>query len=372
MTRPADALLVTAPLSGWCASLDDSPDPVFHDRILGDGVSIDPTSNDVLAPFDAEILNVPDTGHAVSLKAENGAEFLIHIGIDTVALAGKGFTVHARSGDRVKKGQRILSFDMDQVLQTAVSLRTPVLLLHNDAYALRPLGNPGPIRAGDALFEVTRLTPDRVTSANEAQGSAQLATVVVGLAHGIHARPAALLIESIKAFDAVVTCTNSSGKAANGRSAVALMALGVKQGDRIEVSASGRDAAQALAAFLQFLASPGVTPSRHEAKLRPAEPAVAPPPDSVLRAQSAGTGLAIGPAHQVRIWTASFAESSGSPAEEQAALGRAIAIVREFLLALRASQEATGRAIAEAHLALLEDPTLAERALADIRLGATA
>lgn len=372
---PADGTLrVAAPLGGWCASLDDSPDPVFRERILGDGASIDPTDNVVLAPFDAEVLNIPDTRHAVSLKATNGAEILIHIGIDTVTLAGNGFTAHVKVGDRVKKGQRLLSFDMDGIAHSAVSLRTPVLLLHSDAYALRRLDSSGPIRAGDALFEVIRSNDSGATTEKQAgtSGPAQSASVFVGLAHGIHARPAALLVQAIKSLDATVTCTSDAGKSANCRSAVALMALGVKHGDRITVAATGRDAAQAIAAFIPLLEPLGVPPVRKKETSQTSVPIAPPAPGSVLRAQSAGTGLAIGPAHRIRAWQATFADAPQSPAVEQASLERAIATVRQFLVALQVSQDATGRAIAEAHLTLLEDPTLAEHALADIRLGATA
>lgn len=87
MNRP---LVVSAPLSGWCESLDDSPDAVFRERILGDGASIDPTDNVVHAPFDGEVLAIPASEHAINLRADNGADFLIHVGIDTVHLQGQG------------------------------------------------------------------------------------------------------------------------------------------------------------------------------------------------------------------------------------------------------------------------------------------
>ena len=86
-------LKVHSPIKGWCAALEDNPDPVFRGRILGDGVSIDPTEGAVHAPFDGEVLTVPKSLHAVNLRADNGAEFLIHIGVDTVAMAGDGFQV---------------------------------------------------------------------------------------------------------------------------------------------------------------------------------------------------------------------------------------------------------------------------------------
>ena len=102
MTRERPVLVVGSPLQGWCASLDDSPDPVFRGRMLGEGVSIDPTSGELRAPFDAEVVTLPESRHAVNLRAENGAELLIHVGIDTVNLRGDGFQAHVRAGERVR------------------------------------------------------------------------------------------------------------------------------------------------------------------------------------------------------------------------------------------------------------------------------
>jgi len=123
------ALRVGSPLCGWCASLEDNPDPVFRGRILGNGVSIDPVVGEVRAPFDGEVLSVPQSRHAINLKADSGAEFLVHVGVDTVKMGGKGFEALVAPGDRVVRGQLLLKFDLEQVLRGAASLRTPVLLL---------------------------------------------------------------------------------------------------------------------------------------------------------------------------------------------------------------------------------------------------
>ena len=125
-TAKSDILKVCSPLSGWCAPLDDNPDPVFRDRILGDGVSIDPTEGKVCAPFDGEVMSVPESRHAINLRADNGAEFLVHVGVDTVGMAGEGFKAHVAAGDRVELGQLLLSFDLEKVLRTAASLKPPV------------------------------------------------------------------------------------------------------------------------------------------------------------------------------------------------------------------------------------------------------
>ena len=84
-------LTLVSPLRGWCAPLDETPDAVFAQRLLGDGVAIDPTSGVLHAPCDGEVISVAAARHAIALRAANGAEILLHVGIDTVTLVGEGF-----------------------------------------------------------------------------------------------------------------------------------------------------------------------------------------------------------------------------------------------------------------------------------------
>lgn len=364
-------LHVVAPLSGWCASLDDNPDPVFSGKVLGDGVSIDPTDNVVRAPFDAEVLTLPDSRHAINLRADNGAEFLIHVGIDTVQLGGEGFTAHVSPGDRVSKGQELLSFDMDAVLQAVPSLRTPVILIQDGGFEVSELEHTGTVQAGDTVFTVVPAAATEPAESAVAKGPTEerAATVIVGLAHGIHARPAAMLVESIKNCSATVECRTTDNKVASGRSAVGLMALGVGQGDNLTVTAAGSDADQAIAAFVPLLEPLEAPP---EQATEPAQKVTAPPPGTSVRAQAAGAGLGIGTAMQVRAWEQVETEPSRTPEEEQQALDDARSAVRQYLVNLAASQSGPGREIAEAHLALLEDPAITDDAVTRIRQGASA
>src|SRR5918992_4282060 len=112
-------LTLVSPLRGWCAPLDETPDAVFAQRLLGDGVAIDPTSSVLHAPCDGEVISVAAAGHAVALRATNGAEILLHVGIDTVALGGEGFRVLVATGARVRRGDLLLEFDLDTLAQRA-------------------------------------------------------------------------------------------------------------------------------------------------------------------------------------------------------------------------------------------------------------
>src|SRR5690242_9652761 len=113
-------LTLVAPIKGWVAPLDEVPDPVFAERILGDGVAIDPTDATVHAPCDAQVVSV--ARHAVTLRAANGAEILIHIGLETVALHGQGFMTHVREGNSVRTGDPLITFDLDFLAGRAKSL----------------------------------------------------------------------------------------------------------------------------------------------------------------------------------------------------------------------------------------------------------
>src|SRR4051794_31872230 len=102
-----------APLSGNIWALERVPDPVFAQKMVGDGLSIDPTEGCLLAPCDGEIVVVHAAGHAVTMRTAEGIELLMHIGIDTVALKGEGFRPKVKAGDRVKSGALLIEFDLD-------------------------------------------------------------------------------------------------------------------------------------------------------------------------------------------------------------------------------------------------------------------
>src|SRR5688500_249873 len=116
---------ILAPLAGWSAPLAEIPDAVFAQAMLGEGAAIDPLSRELRAPCDGEVMSVAAARHAVALRAACGAEILMHVGIDTVGLAGEGFEPKVRTGDRVRAGDLLLSFDLDAVARRAPSLMTP-------------------------------------------------------------------------------------------------------------------------------------------------------------------------------------------------------------------------------------------------------
>ena len=114
--EPAPMDGVTAPLSGRIIPMEEIPDQVFSQGVLGEGVGIEPTGNVVVAPADATVCSViEDSRHAVGLTLDNGAELLIHVGIDTVSMNGDGFQLHVKEGDRVRLGDKLITFDPEKI-----------------------------------------------------------------------------------------------------------------------------------------------------------------------------------------------------------------------------------------------------------------
>lgn len=121
-------ITIVAPITGEIIPLEDVPDPVFSQKMMGDGVAVKPSEGEVVSPVDGEIIQVFPTKHAIGIQTENDAEILIHIGLDTVNLDGKGFTAHVNDGDRVKVGDTLMSFDIALIEENASSSITPIII----------------------------------------------------------------------------------------------------------------------------------------------------------------------------------------------------------------------------------------------------
>lgn len=126
---------LVSPVQGRALPLSEVPDPVFAQKMAGDGVAIDPTGDLVVAPADGELTLVFNTKHAFALTLPNGAEILVHIGIDTVSLNGEGFEQLVTAGTNVKAGTPIIKIDREFIKSKGFSLITPVLLTNVDDFS---------------------------------------------------------------------------------------------------------------------------------------------------------------------------------------------------------------------------------------------
>ncbi|MBP2079601.1 PTS sugar transporter subunit IIA [Oceanobacillus polygoni] len=148
---------LTAPVSGEVVALEEVPDPVFSEKMMGDGVAIKPANGEVVSPVNGEIIQVFPTKHAVGIRAENGAEILIHIGLETVSLDGEGFTSYVKEGDQVKQGDKLIHFDMDIVHEKAKSTVTPIIITNTDDMRNIEAKTIKQVTAGqDEILQVTK------------------------------------------------------------------------------------------------------------------------------------------------------------------------------------------------------------------------
>ncbi|MCE2593404.1 PTS glucose transporter subunit IIA [Motilimonas cestriensis] len=131
-TPEAGGIEIFAPLSGEIVPIEDVPDVVFAEKIVGDGIAIKPTGDKMVAPCDGTIGKIFETNHAFSIESDTGLELFVHFGIDTVELKGEGFTRIAQEGQSVKKGDTIIEFDLALLEAKAKSTLTPVVISNMD------------------------------------------------------------------------------------------------------------------------------------------------------------------------------------------------------------------------------------------------
>jgi phosphoenolpyruvate-protein phosphotransferase len=389
-------LKIMAPFDGWCAPLDEVPDEVFAGRMLGDGLAVDPTSAIVLAPCEGQIVTLPQSAHAISIRGAAGFDVLIHIGIDTVRLAGKGFDARVKPGSRVQAGEELIRFDLDIVARGAKSLITPIVVT-SDGAVITNRRAPGAVRAGELLFEISGAANSQAADSTAAAAyvNAERA-LVVKLSNGLHARPAALLARRAKGLDTVITL-HAHGRATDARSVVGIMALGVRHGDELLIQAGGPGASQAVEQMVGTLeeaqrldlAHAQVDIADSRVAERPAEverTAVAeltgaaeraarterPSRPGELSGVCAVPGFAVGRATHIERRVIEVTEQGRGQLHEQEELERARTNVRLRLERVRNAGGAERQEIIGAHLEFLDDPGLKQSASELIATGKSA
>lgn len=143
-----------APIQGNVISREEIPDETFAAGVLGDGVGIEPEVGEVVAPFDGEISSVTDTRHAVGITGPEEMEVLIHVGIDTVNMKGEGFELLVSEGEKVKAGQKLMTFDLEKIKAAGYSTTTAVLLTNSDDYPKFKVVKTGKTAAMEKLFTI--------------------------------------------------------------------------------------------------------------------------------------------------------------------------------------------------------------------------
>ena len=146
---------IKSPLSGKVIALSEIDDPVFAGGAMGNGIAIEPTDNKVYAPFDGEIEFIAESKHAIGLKSEDGVELLIHVGMDTVQMDGKGFDVKVKANEKVKAGELLLEFDKEAIQKAGYSLITPVVITNSFEFEQKQLCLDQEISYGKSIINLS-------------------------------------------------------------------------------------------------------------------------------------------------------------------------------------------------------------------------
>ena len=357
---------LVAPLSGHLLPIGAVPDPVFAQKMVGDGVSLDPVSESLVSPCDGTVTQIHSAGHAVTITTAEGVEVLMHIGLDTVMLKGQGFTPKVKTGERVARGDVLIDFDADYIATHAKSLLTQIVV--TNMRVVRDLRtHSGDVVAGqDAILDIAfDCAPTARDDAGETMASSP--AILIPNPAGLHARPAALLANAAKKFSADIRLQRGE-QWANAKSVVAILGMEVGHGDRVVVVAQGSDAQDAIRVLAPLIESglneevSALAPVRTTAP--PQTPVKRPDSDDPNRLHGVGasSGLAVGKVFQLRRQEIAVVENGSDPREEQRQLEAAIAKAKHQLEALRSKlqeqSDADKAAIFEAHEELLDDPDL--------------
>ena len=154
--EPVKDETLNSPVNGRIVPLSEVSDETFASEMLGTTVAVEPSDGRITAPCDAEILNVFDTGHAVCLTTKSGGELLIHVGVDTVKMEGKGFTKKVADGDKVHAGDVLIEADLDAIREAGYPATTMVILTNADQFAKVEKAEPGEVGTGSRIMELSR------------------------------------------------------------------------------------------------------------------------------------------------------------------------------------------------------------------------
>ena len=393
-------LFLLSPLSGLVVPIHEVPDPVFAERMMGDGIAIDPTGNTLLSPVDGTVIQFFKTGHALTLQTEDGVEILIHIGLETVTLNGEGFKPLVLEGDKVKAGQPLLEFDLDFLARNARSLISPIIITSSQAETLSCQASGAVVAGQDRLMvlggssksstaQATNQATDQAVAESVAIDSSgkpdAQSDVLIPNPTGLHARPAAIFVKQRKAFSAEIKlgCNGVEGRS---DSVTEIMKLNTSQGDVLTIKAWGSDAAVAVETLIAAVQGglgedvSGFNPAMAAAGEELPEEApllsFGSQDPNRLAGVKAATGMTVGYIVHAGDLEFVYEDRAEDGAAERRKLDDSLLVVRKTLTHLVSSLQSEGKQeqadIFAAHLELLDDPAITAAAKARINEGFSA
>lgn len=377
-------LVLHAPLTGVYVAIANIPDPVFAEKMVGDGCAIDPTSNVLVAPFDGTVTQLHDAKHAIAVTHASGIEVLLHIGLDSVALTGQGFNTKVALNQQVKTGEPLIEFDADYIATHAQALMTEIIITNSEQVKHFEFTKSTLVQQGDPLFTMTLAGATAATDTTTADASTESTTVVLPNLQGLHARPAAVLVEAVKKSGCQVTLAKGDNTA-KANSVVALMGLGTKRADHLVLTVTGQDAATHLADLkavidaglgesfppltnTELVAAP-VAEVAQETPLIGVKEKIA----GQLAGVAAAPGLAVGEAFWLQTELPDYPETADDAAAEAQRLQASMAQSDRQLAQLIADNAGQSQAdIFTAHRGMLADDELIQSAMTALQHGTSA
>ena len=368
MSTPFDVL---SPLEGTVVPLDQVPDPVFSEHMLGDGLAVLPTSNQLLAPVSGTVATLNKALHAIVLRCQE-TEILIHVGLETVALNGEGFKAFIKEGDSVTAGQKLLEFDLD-ILQKKAASPLVLVVVTSPTDALVSEKTSGAVQTGQRLYQVS-VKSELQAATTDLTSFCESGPITLLNPNGLHARPAAVLANLAAQYPYDIILFHGK-QSSNAKSIVGLMGLSLTAKDQVVLRAYGpKEQAGQMLLKLQAALESGLGEKELVAPAgeQPAEVKPVQVPLQVSGLSACG-GLASGPAYLLTVKALSFEENAANPQEECTALEHALnTLTAQMEAQISAEKNAESRAILNAHLLLLHDPLLTDTTRQTILQGKTA
>lgn len=397
---PSTRVTLLAPVTGVMVPIEQVPDPVFAAKMVGEGVSIDPLGNELVAPCAGEVIFIHPSGHALTIRSADGLEVLTHIGLDTVKMRGEGFEQRVKVGDEVTAGQVVITFDLDLVATTAKSLLTQMVVSNSDLLSGVEPASGMVIAGADVALTVEiggpRESADGAVASGAPAKKVTSPAIIIPNPVGLHARPASVLAKLASGYQSDITLRRGNDTA-NAKSMMSIMGLEVGYRDKVQISAYGPDADDAVDELTEQVthglgeegavaidpdsveesesAAAGVGPDE-ETAAAPVSTAPRSGDPDLLLGVSASPGVGVGTVLQLRHDELQLTENSSDRHGERRKLNDAIDRAQVQLRALEdkltKDADADKAAIFAAHAELLRDPDLLDLAVSGIDKGKTA
>ncbi|MBR3603379.1 MAG: phosphoenolpyruvate--protein phosphotransferase [Elusimicrobiaceae bacterium] len=357
---------VLSTTDGNLVPLEQVPDPAFSERMLGDGIAIEPTAGFTVAPFDGKVVSVHKALHAVVVERE-GLQVLIHVGVETVNLKGQGFRALVEAGQTVKAGDKLTEFDLNFITQNAPSNLIIMIVTSPDGASVVPAA-AGPVQAGKSfVFSVPGIDGENAPVQPQTTEWISSRSVTIFNPNGLHARPAGKLASLAKAHSFPIEIVKENNTA-DVKSLVSIMGLSIDRGSQVflRAPASAPQAAEVLEKLITEIEN-GLGEDIHgQTAETKAED------ENETGALTACDGIAFGKACQFSDSQFSFEETADNAQQEQTRFAQVLQAVKQEIEAEINKATSCTKEILRAHQELLQDPFLLSQTQEGIQSGKSA